>query len=128
MMISPVEIPDHDHLYQVQRSHCLMGRPVEAHHSEHKDRVEEGYIYWCRQNSRTHAVHLSACPHTCHSIQLPLQFVALSNDPLLVWNYGSMGVLAGLAGIFFWMHVSKLDAQADELNNLADGQFVMESR
>jgi POT family proton-dependent oligopeptide transporter len=54
--------------------------------------------------------------------------VALSNDPLLVWNYGSTGVLAGLAGIFFWMHVSKLDAQADELNNLADGQFVMESR
>jgi POT family proton-dependent oligopeptide transporter len=55
-------------------------------------------------------------------------FVALSNDPLLVWNYGSMGVLAGLAGISFWMHVSKLDAQEDELNNLADGQFVMESR
>ncbi|KAF8722747.1 hypothetical protein AX14_009566 [Amanita brunnescens Koide BX004] len=50
-------------------------------------------------------------------------FVALSNDPLLVWNYGSMSVLAGLAGVFFWMHVRKLDAQEDELNNLTDGQF-----
>ena len=37
-----------------------------------------------------------------------------------------MGVLAALAGIFFWMHVSKLDAQEDELNNLAEGQFVVE--
>lgn len=50
-------------------------------------------------------------------------FVTLSVDPLLVWNYGVMGVLAAIAGIFFWVHVHKLDAQEDELNNLADGHF-----
>ena len=50
-------------------------------------------------------------------------FVSLSTDPLLVWNYGVMGVLAGISGVFFWIHVRKLDEQEDMLNNLADGQF-----
>ncbi|KAF8335597.1 hypothetical protein F5887DRAFT_609974 [Amanita rubescens] len=30
-------------------------------------------------------------------------FVSLSTDPLLVWNYGVMGVLAEISGIFFWI-------------------------
>lgn len=55
-------------------------------------------------------------------------FVSLSVDPLLVWNYGVMGVLAAIAGVFFWVHVYKLDAQEDELNNLDDGQFGEEVR
>ncbi|KAF8328997.1 peptide transporter PTR2A [Amanita rubescens] len=50
-------------------------------------------------------------------------FVSLSTDPLLVWNYGVMGVLAGISGVFFWIHVRKLDQQEDALNNLADGHF-----
>ena len=51
----------------------------------------------------------------------PLQ--GLSIDPLLVWNYGVMGVLAGISGVIFWFHVRKLDAQEDQLNNLSQGQF-----
>ncbi|KAG6908190.1 hypothetical protein DXG01_005779 [Tephrocybe rancida] len=46
-------------------------------------------------------------------------FVSLSADPLLVWNYGVMGVLAGLTGVVFWLYVRKLDAQEDKLNNLS---------
>ncbi|KAG7095396.1 hypothetical protein E1B28_006149 [Marasmius oreades] len=46
-------------------------------------------------------------------------FVSLATDPLLVWNYGVMGVLAGIAGILFWLSVSKLDQQEDYLNNLS---------
>ena len=47
----------------------------------------------------------------------------LSADPLLVWNYGVMGVLAGVSAVIFWIHVRKLDGKEDELNNLAEGQF-----
>jgi len=47
--------------------------------------------------------------------------VALSADPLLVWNYGVMGVLALVAGVIFWWSVSDLDAREDELNNLSAG-------
>ncbi|CAK5282285.1 unnamed protein product [Mycena citricolor] len=48
-------------------------------------------------------------------------FVSLSTDPLLVWNYGSMGVIAAVAGILFWLHVRGLDKREDELNQLATG-------
>ena len=50
-------------------------------------------------------------------------FVALSTDPLLVWNYGVMAVLAFVSGIIFWFQFRHLDHQEDELNNLADGNF-----
>jgi len=46
---------------------------------------------------------------------------ALSSDPLLVWNYGVMGVLAGVSGIAFWWSVRDLDRIEDELNNLDEG-------
>ncbi|CDO75854.1 hypothetical protein BN946_scf184833.g5 [Trametes cinnabarina] len=50
-------------------------------------------------------------------------FVSLSSDPLLVWNYGVMGVLAFVAGIIFWFQYRELDRQEDELNNLSEGHF-----
>jgi len=48
-------------------------------------------------------------------------FVSLSADPLLVWNYGVMGVLAAVTAVVLWFSVRKLDAKEDELNNLAEG-------
>ncbi|KAG7443566.1 peptide transporter PTR2A [Guyanagaster necrorhizus] len=48
-------------------------------------------------------------------------FVSLSADPLLVWNYGVMATIAGIAGIFFWFAVRKLDAEEDKLNNIQEG-------
>ncbi|PPQ64967.1 hypothetical protein CVT24_008155 [Panaeolus cyanescens] len=50
-------------------------------------------------------------------------FVSLSADPLLVWNYGTMGVLAAVAGILFWFSVRDLDAREDELNEMATGEM-----
>jgi len=50
-------------------------------------------------------------------------FVALSSDPLLVWNYGAMGVLSFIAGCLFWWSVRDLDAQEDRLNNLDAGHI-----
>ncbi|KAJ7124152.1 peptide transporter PTR2A [Mycena epipterygia] len=53
-------------------------------------------------------------------------FVSLSTDPLLVWNYGSMAVLAFVAGVLFWLSCRKVDAREDELNNLATGRVGTE--
>ena len=50
-------------------------------------------------------------------------FVSLSADPLLVWNYGSMAVLAAVAGTLFWIHFRHLDAEEDALNNVGEGQY-----
>ncbi|PFH49857.1 hypothetical protein AMATHDRAFT_62389 [Amanita thiersii Skay4041] len=50
-------------------------------------------------------------------------FVSLAADPLLVWNYGVMAVLAAVSGIIFWITVRSLDSKEDQLNNLVEGQF-----
>jgi proton-dependent oligopeptide transporter, POT family len=48
-------------------------------------------------------------------------FVSLSADPLLVWNYGLMGVLAFVGGTIFWFQYRDLDKQEDQLNQLQAG-------
>jgi POT family proton-dependent oligopeptide transporter len=53
-------------------------------------------------------------------------FVALSSDPLLVWNYGTMAVIATIAGFIFWFSVRDLDSHEDELNNLQAGHLATE--
>ena len=53
---------------------------------------------------------------TCHS-------AALYEDPLLVRNYGTMGVLAFIAGILFWLSYCHLDAEEDALNELDTGKL-----
>lgn len=50
-------------------------------------------------------------------------FVSVSADPLLVWNYGSMAVIAGIAGIVFWLLFAHLDRQEDALNALPRGHM-----
>ncbi|TBU28486.1 MFS peptide transporter [Dichomitus squalens] len=50
-------------------------------------------------------------------------FVSLSADPLLVWNYGSMAVLAAVAGVIFWFQFRHLDAAEDELNHLEESHY-----
>ena len=50
-------------------------------------------------------------------------FTALSADPLLVWNYGSMGVVALIAGVLFWFTFQDLDAEENELNLIPAGGF-----
>lgn len=50
-------------------------------------------------------------------------FVSLSADPLLVWNYGTMAVLAFIGGVCFTLQYRKLDQEEDELNMLPRGQL-----
>ncbi|OCK89306.1 MFS peptide transporter-like protein Ptr2 [Cenococcum geophilum 1.58] len=50
-------------------------------------------------------------------------FVPLSTDPLLVWNYGSMAVIAFVAGCIFWFQYRSLDRDEDKLNMLPTGHI-----
>jgi len=51
-------------------------------------------------------------------------FVSLSADPLLVWNYGAMGVLSAIGGTCFWFQYRSLDKEEDHLNMLPTGNLV----
>ncbi|KAK4241423.1 POT family-domain-containing protein [Achaetomium macrosporum] len=48
--------------------------------------------------------------------------VALAGDPLLIWNYGVVAVLAAVGGTMFWLQFRHLDKQEDELNMLPQGE------
>ncbi|KAJ6478971.1 POT family-domain-containing protein [Mycena sanguinolenta] len=52
-------------------------------------------------------------------------FVTLSLDPLLVWNYGAMGVVSMIAGILFWIQVRNLDKKEDALNAIGEGKVAV---
>ncbi|KAA8895246.1 MFS peptide transporter [Sphaerosporella brunnea] len=60
---------------------------------------------------------------TAISSALGQALVALSDDPLLVWNYGSVAVLAFIGGVLFWLQNRKLDAEEDALNMLPESNF-----
>ncbi|KAG9234747.1 putative peptide transporter ptr2 [Amylocarpus encephaloides] len=51
-------------------------------------------------------------------------FVSVSLDPLLVWNYGSMAVIAFVGGCGFWLTFRSLDKEEDHLNMLPVGHLV----
>ena len=50
-------------------------------------------------------------------------FVYLSEDPLLVWNYGVFAVLSFLGGCAFWFTNRDLDRDEDRLNMLPTGHL-----
>jgi POT family proton-dependent oligopeptide transporter len=58
------------------------------------------------------------------SSALSQALVSLSDDPLLVWNYGTVAVLAAIGGVGFWFTFSKLDADEDRLNMLAESKYA----
>ena len=49
--------------------------------------------------------------------------VSLSADPLLVWNYGVVGVLSFIGGTGFWLQYRGLDKREDQLNMLPTGHL-----
>lgn len=48
---------------------------------------------------------------------------ALSADPLLVWNYGVVAVLAFFGGVFFWICFHNLDKNEDAWNSIAKSAY-----
>ncbi|KAH7188532.1 POT family-domain-containing protein [Fusarium flagelliforme] len=59
---------------------------------------------------------------TAFSAALGQALVGLAADPLLVWNYGVVAILAVIAGTCFWFQFKNLDIHEDELNALPEGQ------
>lgn len=55
-------------------------------------------------------------------------FVALSEDPLLVWNYTTVAILAFIGGVLFWFHQRPTDKQEDKLNMLPDSTYLGRDR
>ncbi|KAL5334966.1 POT family-domain-containing protein [Aspergillus crustosus] len=49
--------------------------------------------------------------------------VGLSTDPLLVWNYAVVAILAFVGAAGFWITNHKLDSQEDELNELPTSNY-----
>jgi POT family proton-dependent oligopeptide transporter len=60
---------------------------------------------------------------TAFSAALGQALVGLAADPLLVWNYAVVAILAFIAGCCFWLQFRGLDKQEDELNNLPEGRM-----
>ncbi|KAL9135668.1 MAG: hypothetical protein Q9175_003131 [Cornicularia normoerica] len=50
-------------------------------------------------------------------------FVSVSADPLLVWNYMIIAILAAIGGAAFWLAHRKLDAAEDKLNFIPESSF-----
>ncbi|KAF7549046.1 hypothetical protein G7Z17_g6660 [Cylindrodendrum hubeiense] len=59
---------------------------------------------------------------TAFSSALGQALVGLAADPLLVWNYGVVAILAFIAGTCFWFQFKDLDIHEDDLNNLPEGR------
>ncbi|KAK4168100.1 POT family-domain-containing protein [Cladorrhinum sp. PSN259] len=56
------------------------------------------------------------------SSALGFALVGLADDPLLVWNYGVVAILAFIGGTCFWLQFRHLDKMEDELNLLPTGE------
>jgi POT family proton-dependent oligopeptide transporter len=55
-------------------------------------------------------------------------FVSLSEDPLLVWNYAIVAILAAVGGVLFWFHQRSSDKREDIMNMLPDSNYVGKDR
>lgn len=57
------------------------------------------------------------------SSALSQALVALASDPLLVWNYGLVSVLAAVGGVLFYLNNRKIDKEEDKMNLLPQADF-----
>lgn len=63
------------------------------------------------------------CFTTAFSAALAQAFTPLTNDPHLVWNYGSVTIISFAVGILFYIAYYKTDQEEGKLNLLPTGHF-----
>lgn len=81
------------------------------------------YAYTKAPKNMRSTVQAIALLTSAISSALGQALTALSEDPLLVWNYGSVAVVAALGGVGFWCTFRKADRDEDRLNNLKVSKF-----
>jgi len=58
------------------------------------------------------------------SAALGQALTSLSEDPLLIWNYGSVAVVALAGGIGFYYTFRHADKEEDAMNNLKESTYI----
>lgn len=60
---------------------------------------------------------------TAFSAALAQAFTPLTNDPHLVWNYGSVAIISFVTGVGFHFAYRSMDKREDQLNLLPTGHL-----
>lgn len=82
------------------------------------------YAYTKAPNNMKSTIQAVALSTSAVSAALGQAFVGLSEDPLLVWNYGSVAVVAMFGGIGFYMTFRKADKMEDAMNHMKESTYV----
>lgn len=82
------------------------------------------YAYTKAPQNMKSTIQAIALSTSAVSAALGQAFVSLSEDPLLVWNYGSVAVIAMFGGIGFYLTFRKADKEEDALNNLKESKYL----
>ncbi|KAH8719134.1 MFS peptide transporter-like protein Ptr2 [Phaeosphaeriaceae sp. PMI808] len=82
------------------------------------------YAYTKAPQNMKSTIQAIALSTSAISAALGQAFVSLSEDPLLVWNYGSVAVVALCGGIGFYLTFRKADREEDAMNNLKESSYV----
>lgn len=82
------------------------------------------YAYTKAPQNMKSTIQAIALSTSAFSAAIGQAFVSLSEDPLLVWNYGSVAVIAMAGGVGFWMTFRKADREEDAMNNLKESSYV----
>ncbi|RAR15159.1 peptide transporter ptr2-a [Stemphylium lycopersici] len=81
------------------------------------------YAYTKAPNNMKSTIQAIALSTSAVSAALGQALVSLSEDPLLVWNYGAVAVIAMAGGVGFYLTFRKADAQEDAMNNLKESTY-----
>lgn len=82
------------------------------------------YAYTKAPNNMKSTVQAVALFTSALSSALGQALTGLSEDPLLVWNYGTVAVAAFVGGIGFYLTFMKADRDEDKLNNQKDSSYI----
>lgn len=82
------------------------------------------YAYTKAPENMKSTIQAIALSTSAVSAALGQALVGLSEDPLLVWNYGSVAVVAAAGGVGFYLTFRKADAEEDAMNNLQQSKFL----
>lgn len=82
------------------------------------------YAYTKAPKNMRSMVQAVALFMTAFAAAIGQALVGLSADPLIIWNYGVVAILAFIAGCCFYLQFRHLDYVEDELNNLTEGTVI----